>query len=710
MSTLAGSRLVSSTIVALVAAGVFAAARQQSPTAPDQQKPPTFQAGVNLVRVDVHATAADGTLVSDLAKADFEIREDGVPQDIRTFELVSIAGNSSRATPIQPRSVRDANQMVTTNQRARLFVVFLDTYHLHPISVHHIRGALVRLLDRMLDPEDMVAVMTPEMSGASLAFGRGSGNVAALLERWQPLGRRHGELNRDPIEERYYTCYSPYAPDLVQPMIDRRREKLTLDALDDLVGQLEGLRDERKAVLMVTEGWMLYGPNESLARPIHNQVPRPATRASLPQPDPAVRDGSVIGDLRVCDADRLRLAREDHDRQFRDFLDVANRANTTFYSIDPRGLPVFDNDIEEEVRALPAERTGALSTGRDVLTTAQNSMKTLAVNTDGFAVMNDNDLDRNLRRISDDLSAYYLLGYSSTNTKLDGKFRSISVSVKRPGVTVRARRGYRAATKEEIEARAATAAPRGVTPVGAAVNALSVLRDDQAVRLSAGHEWQLEPDGRLRPSLWLVSELDPAAGTRDPAWKDGAEVVFAVLNADKQIVVTEQKAMLSRDARSFRWALPPDQALPPGEYAVRLTSKPAGTTLGTTETLRVLLPATPASGELAVAAPMLSRRGPFTGPRWMPSSDPRYRRQERVKVEVPVVGTLTDASVRLLDRAGNPMTTIPVVVNRRTENGIEIVSGEVVLSPLTTGDYVLETTVTRGEKTQKVVVGIRIIP
>ena len=89
-----------------------------------------------------------------------------------------------------------------------------------------------------------------------------------------------------------------------------------------------------------------------------------------------------------------------------------------------------------------------------------DTLRTLAENTDGVAVVNTNNLNRGMQRIADDLSSYYLLGYYSTNTKLDGQFRRIDVRVRRPGVEVRARRGYRAATAEEVNAsRAAAAAP-----------------------------------------------------------------------------------------------------------------------------------------------------------------------------------------------------------------------------------------------------------
>jgi hypothetical protein len=88
------------------------------------------------------------------------------------------------------------------------------------------------------------------------------------------------------------------------------------------------------------------------------------------------------------------------------------------------------------------------------------SLRTLAENTDGVAMLGSNDLKNAVRRISDDLTSYYLLGYYSTNTKLDGRFRQIKVVSKRSGIDLRARRGYRAATQEEVDAaRAVATAP-----------------------------------------------------------------------------------------------------------------------------------------------------------------------------------------------------------------------------------------------------------
>ena len=115
-------------------------------------------------------------------------------------------------------------------------------------------------------------------------------------------------------------------------------------------------------------------------------------------------------------------------------------------------------------------------------------LRTMAENTDGIAVVNSNDLDLGMRRISDDLSSLLLLGYYSTNAKMDGRFRSLKVKVKKPGVEVRARRGYRAATVEEVtSARKAADAPvpEATRAVNGAMERLGRIRPDAGLRINA---------------------------------------------------------------------------------------------------------------------------------------------------------------------------------------------------------------------------------
>src|SRR5207249_1122553 len=233
-------------------------------------------------------------------------------------------------------------------------------------------------------------------------------------------GERDQINTRDPEEQQYLTCYPGNPPSqacqdddrgVAKEMIYRRREKRTLDAIEDLVRFLRGAREERKAVIAITDGWRLYRPNSALERRLNCQAPglppvvtdprsgKPTTRGR--------REPSDASPAR-CDRDRLNLARIDDADEFRRILDEANRANTSFYPVDPRGLAVFDEQImppisDSAVRAAPMVPP---SVDANLLRTRLESLRTLAEATDGIAVINSNDLNRGLRRIVDDLTSY----------------------------------------------------------------------------------------------------------------------------------------------------------------------------------------------------------------------------------------------------------------------------------------------------------------
>lgn len=694
-------RLLVATLAAAFGSLVLAHGQQQ-PTPPATQKPPAtqgqtpqeqrpvFRAEANFVRVDVYPTAG-GKPIVDLRQEEFEVLEDNVPQQIRTFEHVVVQAptQQDRARAPEPNTVTQSREMAA-DSKARLFVLYLDTYHISQSGAMSVRNALIRFLQRALGPDDLIAVTTPELPASTVTFARRTASVEELVDKFYRWSRRDSVIQFDPIEEQYMQCYPQGLGEMgrmsaiAREMIQRRRERITLDSLQELVVHLGGIREERKAVLAVSEGWLLYQPNTQLTRTTAGQ----ANAGSQYQAR--------------CDADRFRLSQEDHARDFRTMLDDANRANVSFYPLDPRGLVVFDTSLADEMIDL--------TTDASRLSSRLDSLQTLAGATDGIAIVNSNDIDRGLRRVIDDLTSYYLLGYYSTNTKFDGRFRAIKVRVKRPGVDVRARRGYRAATKEEVASRASATTTPGspASPVARAVSGLGKIRADAAVHAQVGYTFVAGADGAMRPTLWLVGEWDPAIATRDEQWKAGAEVNVTVTAPDKANLETARQT-LTREARSFvmRVMVPAGQTA--GDYTLRVSSKPTGTTLGSTETLHVTVPKWPTAGAVAIGQPIIFRRGPFSGPAWMPAGDLRFRRQERVKVEVVVAGPMTSSAVRLLDRAGNPLS-LPVTASERDEDGAKIVSGEVTLAPLSIGDYVLETTIMQGTTTQKVLAAFRIVP
>jgi VWFA-related protein len=682
-------------------------AQQQAPPPETPPQQPVFRVEANYVRVDAFVTENDRP-VRGLTKDDFEVFEDGAPQEVAAFEHVEVRSAGPAAPPgREPQTVADSRELAR-DPRSRVFVLFLDTYHTGVAGSHGMQRALVSLLERLLGPDDLVAVMTPEMSASDIVLARRTGSIEAMLSRYWYWGRRERITDRDPQEDDYEACYPPWTyGDVAQVMIARRREKLVLDALTDLAVHLRDLREERKAVLTVSEGWRLYRQDRALAEvrerseTIHAPGVGPTGELTA-DPDRAQRALPRA----ECERDRLTLAMLDNDRLYRDIFDIANRANVTFYTLDPRGLPAFDSSIAHTERspsgvAQPVPPAVDQARLRDRIET----LRTLAVNTDGIAVVNSNDIDAGLRRIADDLTSYYLLGYYSTNDALDGTFRRISVRVKRPGMAVRARRGYRAATAEEVErARSTAAVASPVSAVQAAIDGLSAARADLRLRTLAG--WM--PGGQAGETglrAWAVVELDPTTA-RSVEWTAGANAELRLIDAGGQPVATMETA-IAPGGRTLVAEFP-DVPLATGEYAVRVRLRPStggGLPLADTVRFRVLDAATP------VGRARLSRRGPMTGGRFVPTADARFRRTERVQLEWAIAGEPgSDPGAELLDRTGRPMS-VPVAVTSRTdERGLRWLAADVVLAPLAEGDYAVRVRALWGGATHEVVAALRVVP
>src|SRR5499427_9055950 len=213
-------------------------AQNPQPQAPPQ---PTFRTEANYVRVDVFPTR-DGMPVADLTQNDFEVLEDRVTQKIEQFEHVVIRGNLPQDMRAEPNTV-EAGRQAAQNPRARVFVVFLDVNHVDVSASHAIRQPLVDTLNRLIGADDVFAVMTPEMSAADIVFARRTTTIENILARYWTWGERDQVVSRDPQEQQYVMCYPGTFPQqcpdgskaddrgVADEMIERRREKMTLDAL-----------------------------------------------------------------------------------------------------------------------------------------------------------------------------------------------------------------------------------------------------------------------------------------------------------------------------------------------------------------------------------------------------------------------------------------------------------------------------------------------
>ena len=667
----------------------IAALAAQAPQGPSQ--PPTFRSGANYVRVDMYAFR-DGDFVSDLRADEIEVLEDGVPQKIEDFEHVVVHPAGAQETRNEPAGLRDSRE-AAGDPRARVFVIFLDTYHTQAEGAKIMRQPLVRFLDRVLGADDLVALMTPEMAASDITLGRKTAIISNVLsEEW--WGRRFG-LAEDRKEVQYRQCAAEMGlnPDeqrkLVNEVIGRRRETMTFDAVEDLMTHLGGLRDERKAVVMVTEGWILYEPD--------SRLPGLAASKTGPAPpnvfQPPVRPPSDTGpfsdsSLRECETDFNSLAAINDQLRLRVITEDANRGNVTFYPIYARGLVSFDAPIGPDPPPPPLVDAANLRT-------RQENMRTMAVETDGEAVINTNNIEGRLKRIADDLSSYYLLGYYSTNTKLDGRFRSITVRVKRQGVKVRARRGYRARTVEQISATVTGA--KVPSAVLSALNSVVALNSRSSFRVRSS-VWSPRDAGD-GARVWIVGELDFRT-RREPAWTAGAQAEVILLAADGDSIGST-RVELPAGQGSLGMQVPITGRLVPGDYAVRVRLRAAGGAGEISDTSKVTIPerASP------IGEPVLWRRGPSTGPQYVRTADPQFQRSDRVRLELP--SSVGVGTARLLDRTGKPLQ-IPIQLTERVDSadGTRWIVADVVLAALAAGDYAIE--VHAGDATQ--VTGFRIVP
>jgi VWFA-related protein len=694
-----------------------AIAARQAPTTSRQP----FRAAANLVRVDVYPTA-DGVPVRDLTKDDFQIFEDGKPQTIDAFEHVEIAPLSLNAPAPIPQSAA-ASRSLAAGDRARIVVLFLDTYHTDAGAARAIRTPLVQFLDRTLGPDDVIAVMTPEMSVLDLSFSRRTDSVDRLLARAEQWGRRDQAAGRDPEEERYERCFpeggtqacgDPTDPDrdrrrpvvdvapyrgIARALVTRRREERVITSLSALVRALRTLNDGRKAVIAVSSGWQLPKQDTALERVGRcDEAPRPRRPGTGPDgrlSDDPDRDRRGIAPSQ-CDVERIHLARLDLEYDFRQLINDANRANVSFYPIDPRGLRALDTIAGPNRPDSPAQEAGA---GR----TRTSSLQTLAEGTDGLAVVNTNNLDDGLARLSADLTSYYLLSYYSTNTAADGGYRRIDVSVKRRGVQVRARRGYRAISASELSAARTEALAAGQT-VGTAVSAVeaaigALAQTKPGVPLRTRVAYSRIAQQRLR--MFAVAELDPLVA-REGGWLGGGEVELTVAASDNRALATAREA-LAPGRRAVMVDLG-EVAVPDGEVALRTQLRPLNGTGTLQDAVRLLSPGGPDDP----GVPLLLRRGPTTGVQFVATADPMFRRTDRIRLQMLVSDPGAVVTAALLDRVGKAIP-LPVATTVRADGNSTWAVSDLMLAPLTLGDYALRMTVTEAGKPRETVTAFRIV-
>jgi VWFA-related protein len=390
----------------LLAAAAAVSSQEQVPPKP------TFSVAVTLVTTDVIVRDGSGRFVADLKKDDFEILEDGQKQELSSFVLVHGGRTFSVAAPTEapaPEGIVLPGRRPAADEAGRVLLVFVDDAHLEPLNSHHVRALLKKVTATLVHDGDLVSLVTTGTSSVAVPLTYDRRMIDAAIDKVTGNGLTFLDITQ--LSE------GPSGPANL-----RQRAANAFATAYQTINELERVKNKRKAVIWVSQGYdfnPFEGARRGKDRVFGGRYGSPTRDMIRDEENPFFRSANVF-------------AEGDLFAQLREITRAANRANATLFTIDPRGL-VGTTDAGQQIDQ---------DEWKTHIQKTHGSMRTLAEDTGGFAVLNSNDFDPALKRIDAETSDYYVLGFYSSNRDQAKRVRELDVRVRRPDVTVFSRRYY----------------------------------------------------------------------------------------------------------------------------------------------------------------------------------------------------------------------------------------------------------------------------
>ena len=358
----------------------------------------------NLVVLDVTVLDKSGKVVAGLKKSDFQVLEDGKPQDVKIFEFQKLENDPAASkmpaapptlavasaptpkvaaakpgfTPSQPGAIRF--------QDRRLVVMLFDMSSMQPDDQVHANEAAIKFLNTNLQPNDVVAIMVNSTSlSVAQDFTNDKDALIAVIKKLS-IGQTSDLASAGTTG-------------------DMTTGEDTGAAFESDETETNIFSTDQKLVALETAAKML---------------------ASLPEKKALVYFSAGVGKSGV-----------DNQAQLRSTVAAAVRSNVAFYPIDISGLvalPPGGDATHANQRGTGMFTGSAQASQKQSFDDKQETLVTLAEDTGGKAFLDNNDLAGEIRDARDDVHSYYILGFYSTNSKEDGKFRRIQVKLNKPGL------------------------------------------------------------------------------------------------------------------------------------------------------------------------------------------------------------------------------------------------------------------------------------
>jgi VWFA-related protein len=384
----------------------------------------TFRSGALVVQVDVRVLK-DGRFVTDLGASDFTIKEDGVVQKIDS--VVLIGGSPSApapSAPPAPAAPAPAAPPARSAPAARqgspsIWVFVFDTEHLSPGGLGRSRDAIVKFIgDRFQKGDIGGVVFDGKMANNRLTSDHEELKTAAAAVKMP------GEMRSRQLELREWPRLQD--DDEVWRIANGDRESLKAAVARACNEDSDGCRKAdpdmqimQKAERLNSQTLLASLRTLKAAEALANGLARmPGTKTIV-----FMSEGFFLNDKGA---------------ELRQTVGMAARAGARFYTIDARGLNKGSGSSDIIDQPVVSGNYGQSMK----FDTQADGMNSLAVDTGGFAIRNENNFGRALDDIQRDSATYYVVSYTATNTTFDGKYRTIDVGVDRAGAKVRARRGY----------------------------------------------------------------------------------------------------------------------------------------------------------------------------------------------------------------------------------------------------------------------------
>jgi VWFA-related protein len=401
----------------LLGAGLTA----QTPGQPAQDQDPDRQVirrTVNVVTVDVIVRDDRGQFVPDLRKDEFDVYEDDVKQDVVSFVL-SHGGRAYTQLTAPPAPVQEGiilpPSRPTSDAAGRIFLIFVDDLHLDFKNTGRIKDLFKKIANTLIHEGDLFGIISTGPSSLAIDLTYDRKRLDEAIKKISGAG-----LDPKEIIESNEGAQGP--PEV------RYRAHVAFSTAYDMMKNLEQVHNRRKAFIYVSNGYD-FDPFPKGRAKYQSDLWGMPSDPNSDGSDPRTSNESLVDPF---SRQKNVFAEADLVMELAELTRAANRANATIYTIDPRGL-VGGPDIDQ---------TLDITDWNNYVRTSQDTLRVLAELTGGIAVVNQNDFEKALKRIDNETSDYYVLGYYSSNPDPLKRRRKIEVKVKRPSMQVQHRTEY----------------------------------------------------------------------------------------------------------------------------------------------------------------------------------------------------------------------------------------------------------------------------